>query len=169
MTPSPKASRSGLHLPGGGDASVSLLPPELIDSGHAAAQVAYGIDASVILASRNGGYHSKPHAHAAEQINYMLTGEAWVFIETEGFHVKAGDLLRIPADKVHWAWVRSDEPASVLEVHTPPLTADYEVGRISLLTTEAEEAQVRHVGNRWAPEFDWRSVEKRVVGVCYEE
>lgn len=150
------------------DHSVSLLPPEMIDAGHAGAQVVYGRDASVIIASRDAGYHSKPHRHAAEQINYLLAGEAWVFIEDEGFLMKAGDLLRIPADKVHWAWVRGEVSVSVVEVHTPPLTADYADGRTSLLLTAEEEAVVQHVGNHWVPDYDWRGVERRVVGVSYD-
>lgn len=147
---------------------VSLLPPEMIDSGRAGAFVAYGQNASVIIASRDAGYHSKPHRHAAEQINYLLSGEAWVFIEQEGFLMKPGDILRIPADTVHWAWVRGASEASVVEVHTPPLTADYAEGRVSLLTTAVEEGRVQHVGNQWVEDFDWRAVEQRVAGACYE-
>jgi hypothetical protein len=82
--------------------------------------------------------------------------------------MKPGDILRIPADKVHWAWVRGASEASVVEVHTPPLTADYAEGRVSLLTTAAEEGQVQHVGNHWVEDFDWRAVEQRVAGACYE-
>lgn len=166
MTDTPD-SRS-LHATAGGP-EVSLLPPEMLHTGHAGARVAYGLDASVIIASRNAGYHSKPHRHSAEQINYMLAGEAWVFIEDEGYLLRAGDLLRIPADKVHWAWVRGDSPVSVVEVHTPPLTADYADGRVSLLLSDAEEATVNHIGNHWVPEHDWRAVERRVVGAAHED
>lgn len=166
MPQTPSRARS-LHVASSGQ-DVSLLPPEMIDAGHARAQVVYGPDASVIIASRDAGYHSKPHRHSSEQINYLLTGEAWVFIEEDGYLMKAGDLLRIPGNKVHWAWVKGDMSVSVVEVHTPPLTADYEAGRVSLLLTDEEEARVEHTSNQWVQDFDWSAVERRVVGSCYE-
>ena len=163
------AGESRLHVKATSARNVSLLSDSMVDSGSAMAMVAYGQSASVILATREAGYHSKPHRHEAEQINYILEGEAWVFIEDTGFHVGKGDLLRIPKGCVHWAWVTGTSKASVLEVHTPPLTADYSSGRISMLTDASEEDQVDHVSNTDAYDFDWQSVERRVVGKSYSD
>ena len=68
-------------------------------------------------ATRAPGYHTTPHAHEAEQINYVLEGEIWFFVEDRGFLCKAGDFHRIPGHKIHWAWNRSNADAVVVEAH----------------------------------------------------
>jgi quercetin dioxygenase-like cupin family protein len=163
------AERARLHLRSGAAPEVSLLPPDMLDKGRADALVAYGKRSSLIIATRNPGYHSKPHRHAAEQLNYLLTGEVWVFTNTDGFLVRPGDILRIPENEVHWAWVQGTEPATVIEVHTPALTLDYAAGRRSLCVSEEEEQAVVHVGNEWVPDWDWRSIERRIVGYSFAD
>jgi hypothetical protein len=37
----------------------------------------YGNECSLMYATRQPGYHTTPHAHEAEQINYVLEGEIW--------------------------------------------------------------------------------------------
>ena len=56
----------------------------------------HGIDNSIMFAERGPGYHTKPHRHECEQINYIVEGEMWFFVEGEGYHCKKGDLMRIP-------------------------------------------------------------------------
>ncbi len=56
----------------------------------------YGNECSLMWATRAPGYHTTPHAHEAEQINYVLEGEIWFFVEEHGFLCKAGDFQRIP-------------------------------------------------------------------------
>ena len=51
----------------------------------------YGNECSLMYATRAPGYHTTPHAHEAEQINYVLAGEIWFFVEERGFLCKAGD------------------------------------------------------------------------------
>ena len=46
----------------------------------------YGNECSLMIAVRAPGYHTKPHAHESEQINYVLEGEIWFFVEDRGFH-----------------------------------------------------------------------------------
>ncbi len=167
---SPSAMRNGLHFPAGQEAmQVNLLPDELLDSGSAEATVVFGKEASIIIASRNAGYHSKPHAHRAEQFNYIISGRAWVFVEQQGYLVRPGDILRIPSGAVHWAWVFDEAPVSVLEVHTPPLTGDYSEGRIALGLSEEEEADVDHSSNEWVADISWQEIERRIVGSSYED
>ena len=63
-------SSHGLHYLAGSDhGEVDLLPQDMLDSGNAKATVVFGREASIITAKRDIGYHSKPHAHAAEQVN----------------------------------------------------------------------------------------------------
>src|SRR5215467_8219751 len=82
---------------------------------------AYGNESSLMMATRPPGYHTKPHKHVSEQINHVLDGEIWFFVEDQGYLCKKGDFHRIPANKVHWAWNRSQADAVVVESHSPPL------------------------------------------------
>ena len=75
----------------------------------------YGNECSLMWATRAPGYHTTPHAHEAEQINYVLEGEIWFFVEERGFLCKTGDFQRIPGHKIHWAWNRSSSDAVVVE------------------------------------------------------
>ena len=84
-------------------------------------QRVYGLETSMLIAHRDPGYHTNPHRHDCEQMNYILSGEIWFFVEDECWHCKPGDIMRIPRDKLHWAWVRSKEVCSVIETHSPPL------------------------------------------------
>jgi quercetin dioxygenase-like cupin family protein len=80
----------------------------------------YGQDAALALSLRRGGYHSSPHIHDYEQINFIQEGEMWFFIHDKGYHVKKGDFLRIPRNAIHWSWVKTEEPCLCYEVFCPP-------------------------------------------------
>src|SRR5574341_1011545 len=41
----------------------------------------YGNECSLMHAVRAPGYHTTPHVHESEQINYVLEGEIWFFVE----------------------------------------------------------------------------------------
>ena len=82
---------------------------------------AYGNESSLLVALRPPGYHTRPHMHASEQINHVLEGEIWFFVEDKGYHCIKGDFHRIPANRVHWAWNRSNAVTTVVESHSPPL------------------------------------------------
>jgi quercetin dioxygenase-like cupin family protein len=83
-----------------------------------------GQNSSLMVAARSGGYHSEPHAHDCEQLNYVQSGEIWVFIEDTVYHLQAGDFLRIPPGAVHWAWNRADITCELIEMHTPGLALE---------------------------------------------
>src|ERR1035437_1350388 len=89
-----------------------------------AVRMVYGSDTSWMLATRDPGYHTKPHRHDAEQVNLIVEGELWIFVEEKGYRCVKGDLLRIPRNKIHWAWNRGTAPCVMLESHTPPLIGD---------------------------------------------
>ncbi|HTH96453.1 MAG TPA: cupin domain-containing protein [Stellaceae bacterium] len=80
----------------------------------------YGQDSALAISLRNGGYHSSPHIHDYEQINYIQEGEMWFFVHDKGYHVKKGDFLRIPRNAIHWSWVKTEEPCLCHEVFCPP-------------------------------------------------
>jgi quercetin dioxygenase-like cupin family protein len=79
----------------------------------------YGTQCGMMVATRAGGYHSSPHKHIAEQLNYVIDGEIWIFVEQEAFHLHAGDFLRVPSMTVHWAWIRSSQPCTMVEAFSP--------------------------------------------------
>jgi quercetin dioxygenase-like cupin family protein len=125
---------------------------------------AYGNECSLMLAIRAPGYHTTPHAHEAEQINHVLEGEIWFFVEERGFHCKAGDFHRVPAHKIHWAWNRSNADAVVVEAHSPALVAGkLEQSSVGLFD-EGEQPQMKPPSeNNFLP-YDWQSVERKVFG-----
>lgn len=124
----------------------------------------YGNECSLMHAVRAPGYHTTPHAHEAEQINYVLAGEIWFFVEERGFLCKAGDFHRVPSGKIHWAWNRSDGDATVVEAHSPALVA----GQLQLtsigLFDDGETPRMRPPGENNFVAYDWQSVERRIFG-----
>ncbi len=125
---------------------------------------AYGSECSLMHAVRAPGYHTTPHAHAAEQLNHVLQGEIWFFVENEAFRCKAGDFQRVPANKIHWAWNRSDADAIVVEAHSPALVAGPQSeGSIGLFAADENAVAKNACQNNFVP-FDWQSVERKIFG-----
>lgn len=106
------------------------------------ARMAYGADTGLMIASRDLGYHSRPHVHDSEQFNYIMKGEIWFFIGEEGFRCRKGDIVRVPRNAVHWTWVRADEGCTMLETHTPSLTGDPELQGGHLLVGTEEDVEL---------------------------
>lgn len=84
----------------------------------------YGRLASLMLAERPAGYHSRPHHHDCEQLNVLQAGELHVYCGGRAFGLSPGDALRIPPNVVHWSWNRADQPCVLIEVHAPGLQDD---------------------------------------------
>lgn len=83
-------------------------------------RLVHGNDSAFAISLRHSGYHSSPHIHDYEQLNFIQEGEMWFFIHDEGYHMKKGDLLRIPRNAIHWSWVKTEEPCLCYEVFSPP-------------------------------------------------
>jgi mannose-6-phosphate isomerase-like protein (cupin superfamily) len=107
-------------------ASSAAVTEHTADMGNTSftTKVVYGNSASLMIAARPAGYHSRPHYHDCEQLNWLQSGELWVFIEDRAFHLKVGDFLRIPAGERHWSWNKSNAACTLIEVHSPGLHAD---------------------------------------------
>jgi uncharacterized cupin superfamily protein len=115
-----------------------------------------------MIAERAPGYHTKPHAHESEQINYVLDGEIWFFVEDRGYHCKKGDFQRIPANKTHWAWNRSSQTATVAEAHAPGLIGGRSAEGAVGLFDEGETPEIRGPGeNKFVP-YDASAAEKKL-------
>ncbi|CNF05088.1 Uncharacterized conserved protein%2C contains double-stranded beta-helix domain [Mycobacterium tuberculosis] len=95
-----------------------------VSGGELRTKQVLGQNSSMMIAARSAGYHSEPHAHDCEQLNYVQRGEIWVFIEDTAHLLRAGDFLRIPPNAVHWAWNRGDGTCELIEMHTPGLELD---------------------------------------------
>lgn len=83
-----------------------------------------GRHVNLMVAARPPGYHSRPHAHDAEQVNYVQEGEVWFFVGTKGYHLRPGDFFRVPRSAVHWMWNRTDRPLVLIEAHAPSMVND---------------------------------------------
>ena len=124
----------------------------------------HGNECSLMIATRKPGYHTKPHEHESEQINYILDGEIWFFVKDRGFLCKKGDFHRIPANTVHWAFNRSDKDCTVAEAHAPALIGGRAGDNSNALFDEGETAQVRGPGlNKFVP-FDQDAAEAKCFG-----
>ena len=141
-----------------------LVPAKHLSGGSVGAQIAYGKDMSLMIATRQPGYHSKPHLHDTEQLNFVLEGELYVFIESTGFLAKKGDLFRIPRNAIHWSWVRGHGPCVLLEAHSPPLVGDPGVSDTAVaLMTSGERASVAGIASQWPTDFDRDGAEDAIL------
>lgn len=136
----------GLHIEGSelGEGSNVLQTT----NGSMVTKAVYGAKCSLMIATREGGYHSKPHRHVSEQINYVAAGSIWVFIDGTVFLAKKGDFYRIPADAVHWGWNRASDPVTTFQGFAPPLDPHTRKNSRSLLRDGEPEPALYHVTTR---------------------
>ncbi|MEP9375322.1 cupin domain-containing protein [Aquabacter sp. CN5-332] len=133
-----------------------------LHSGNMKTLFVYGNEANMMVATRYAGYHSKPHRHVPEQLNYVVEGELWIFIEEEGYLVKKNDFLRIPGNLLHWAWNRGSGPCTMVQVHAPVLAPESRVGTFGLFD-EGETPNVRKSPPSESVDADVSAVERRVL------
>jgi quercetin dioxygenase-like cupin family protein len=131
----------------------------------------FGNDGSLMVASRPGGYHSFPHRHDSEQLNYCMDGEIWIFVENKAHLLKKGDFSRVPSGKVHWAWNRSDQEVTLVESHVPAMSFPDDPernGKLLGLFDEGEEPQIS--GKCWNMyEESYRDLQKEVEERIFSE
>jgi mannose-6-phosphate isomerase-like protein (cupin superfamily) len=120
-----------------------------VSGGELRTKQVFGRHTSLMVASRSSGYHSLPHRHDCEQVNYVQAGEIWVFVEDTAYRLRAGDFLRIPPMAVHWAWNRSQSECELIEVHSPGLILPGFDDAPELLTDVESETGISKVPNEW--------------------
>ena len=98
--------------------------------------------------------------HVSEQINHVLEGEIWFFVEDKA-HLCKRDFHRIPANKVHWAWNRSQSDAVVVESHSPPLVGGEIIKSAAGLFDEGETPNLRSPGENQFVPYDQEAVERK--------
>ena len=144
----------------------ALVPAKYLTGGSIGAKIAYGTDASIMVATRQPGYHSKPHRHDSEQLNYVLEGELYIFVDDTGFLARKGDVFRIPRNAMHWSWVQGSTPCMLLEVHAPALTGDPGVidTATALLDDSEDRGSVKSIATDWPENFDRDAAERKIFG-----
>ena len=123
-----------------------------VTGGALSTKQVFGLESSLMVARRSAGYHSRPHLHNAEQLNYVAEGEIWIYVEGEAFHLRSGDFLRVPRMAVHWAWNRSDADCVLIESHAPGLDVLPRDQTVDLLANDEDAARVQRARNIWASE-----------------
>jgi hypothetical protein len=118
-----------------------------------------------MVATREPGYHSKPHLHDCEQLNYVLAGALYVFIDETGFLVREGDVFRVPRNATHWSRVQGSVPCVLLEVHAPALIGDPGITdtAVALLDAGESRAEILKIGSQWPHDVDQARVEALVM------
>lgn len=152
----PEAGLSGDHLKGG----------ELVT------RMVYGRSMSMMYARRPDDYHSTPHVHDSEQLNYVLEGKIWLFLEDRAVLMEPGDFSRVPRMAVHWSRVE-EGPCVMVESHAPPYIGDEGLAGedkervVGLFTDDEEPSAADESDNVWAAE-SYADIEEDLVA-AYEE
>jgi quercetin dioxygenase-like cupin family protein len=162
------AKRSPYHIRSADVPAVDMAPPDGKQAGGGGslrAQMVFGTDTSIMIAERSTGYHSKPHYHDAEQMNYVMDGSIWFFIGDEGIFAQKGDIVRIPRNAIHWAWVREPGNCVLFESHTPPLIGDAKMdrGAVPMLASDEDRSGINGRENLWAEVGDMEAIEAKAI------
>lgn len=113
----------------------------------------FGLSSSMMIARRSAGYHSQPHVHDCEQLNYIADGSITIYIGDEAYDLGTGDFLRVPPNEVHYAWNRSDADCLLFEVHTPGLDILPADAVVELLADGESRDAIVKVPNLWLDEL----------------
>lgn len=153
----------GLLIPLDEVPDAELVPAAYVTGGSVTAKVVHGDSCSMMVATRVPGYHSKPHAHDCEQLNYVLEGEIFIYIEDGGYIARQGDMFRVPANAIHWSHV-SDQGCTLLEVHAPSLIGDANIAKdaVGLFTSAEKTGDVKRIPTDWHLDFDRDATERKV-------
>lgn len=60
-----------------------------------------------------------PHSHPFDQVSFVLSGVVGFDVEGKIYEVGAGEVLQIPADLLHTAWLIGDAIALNVDVYAP--------------------------------------------------
>jgi len=78
-----------------------------------------GEGATVALHRLMPGNTPQPHKHPHEQIAYIMSGEVDFYVDGEPVRLRAGGMVVVPPDTMHYAVVVGDEPVMNLDIFTP--------------------------------------------------
>jgi len=127
------------------------LDSDGITSGEVITRMVYGKTMSMVYIKRPTGYRSQPHAHDSEQLNFVLEGEMWLFIEGEGAELlKPGDFSRVPELEAHWGVVEEGPclRSSPTRRHTSATRTELEKTKSTLPVSSGRRKSPRQRQNR---------------------
>lgn len=132
-------------------------------AGAMSTKVVYGNECSISVARREAGYHSRPHYHESEQLNYVVDGQMWVFIEDDGFVAHEGDFFRVPANAVHWAFNNSDQSVTAFQVHAPrwSQSARRRMDSTAMVRVNSRAGTLATSSSRMTATGSWRNARSR--------
>ena len=118
---------------------------------------------NMMVAHRPPGYHSRPHVHDAEQLNFVAEGAVWFFVNDRGWHLRQGDFFRVPRGAVHWMWNRTAQPLVLIEAHAPSMAGDplFASFGVRLLDDTEGGRSPEEAVNRMVPDVDPTPVEAK--------
>jgi mannose-6-phosphate isomerase-like protein (cupin superfamily) len=131
------------------------LSGDELKGGELVTRMVHGNEMSMLYAERPDDYHSTPHVHDSEQLNYVLEGSIWIFLEDEAMLLEPGEFSRIPEMAVHWSKVE-DGPCLMVESHAPPYIGDDDLAGadnekvVGLFADDEEPDVVAESANVWA-------------------
>lgn len=134
-----------------------------LHDGKMSTKYVYGSECNLMVAVRAGGYHSKPHRHDSEQLNYVTEGSIWVFFENGGFLAETGDFYRVPKGAIHWGWNRDTTPCKIVECHAPAVEPAGRANSIGLFD-ECEEHDISRAVKNIGVDLDTAAIEEKVLG-----
>jgi len=103
-------------------ARLETLPTESL-AGGALVRTAVRGDKSLITINWFHPGHSvqtpPPHSHPFDQVSFVFAGKVGFDVNGQVYEVAAGEVLHIPADAPHTAWLIGDEVALNVDVYAP--------------------------------------------------
>ena len=101
-------------------------------TGSLTSQFVYAESLNFMIARRGAGYHSRPHVHDCEQMNLLVEGRLWIFVEDRAYQLSSGDFFRVPRGARHWAY-NDAEDCLLVEAHAPLLDPGSKEHAVALL------------------------------------
>lgn len=133
--------------------------------GHRVEQKVYGREMNLVYARRSADYHTDPHVHVAEQLNYCVEGRVWIFVEDEAYLMVEGDFTRIPPHAIHWA--RGETENVLLTAHGPPLVAD-DPDAEGLFLPDEDASPREKAANEFIDEYPYDLTEEEMMAAFFE-
>jgi quercetin dioxygenase-like cupin family protein len=103
-------------------AKLDALPQESI-AGGALVRTAVRGDNSLITVNWFHPGHSEqappPHSHPFDQVSFVFEGTLGFEVDGQVYEVSAGEVLHIPADAPHTAWLIGTQVALNVDVYAP--------------------------------------------------
>jgi mannose-6-phosphate isomerase-like protein (cupin superfamily) len=117
-------------------ARLQELPQESLGDGALVRTAVRGDKSLITVNWFHPGHDIAPppaHSHPFDQVSFVFSGTVGFSVDGQTYEVRAGEVLQIPADMPHTAWLIGDEVALNVDVYAP-VREDY----LSLVDHQAD-------------------------------